>query len=100
MNRVRYSLPAVAPHVSIIICTRDRADLLASCIDSIIERSTYRNYEVLIVDNGSDERSDISTVQSASLRALSNTARRIGFQFLGLEQSRGAVGRRRVHLSA
>ena len=55
MNRVRYALPMVAPKVSIVICTRDRADLLASCVDSIIERSTYRNYEVLIVDNGSTE---------------------------------------------
>ena len=55
MNRVKYSLPAVAPLVSIIICTRDRADLLAACIDSIIDRSTYSNYEVWIVDNGSTE---------------------------------------------
>ena len=55
MNRVKYALPVVAPKVSIVICTRDRADLLASCVDSIIERSTYRNYEVLIVDNGSTE---------------------------------------------
>ncbi len=55
MNRVKYSLPAVAPKVSIVICTRDRADLLASCVDSLVERSTYRNYEVLIVDNGSTE---------------------------------------------
>ena len=55
MNRVKYSLPAVAPKVSIVICTRDRADLLASCVDSLAERSTYQNYEVLIVDNGSTE---------------------------------------------
>ena len=47
MNRVRYALPDVAPKVSIVICTRDRADLLASCVDSILERSTYRNYEVI-----------------------------------------------------
>ncbi len=56
INRVRYTLPAVAPKVSIVICTRDRADLLASCVDSILERSTYRNYEVIIVDNGSVEQ--------------------------------------------
>lgn len=55
MNRVRYALPTAQPKVSIVICTRDRADLLASCVDSLIERSTYRNYEVLIVDNGSSE---------------------------------------------
>ena len=55
MNRVKYALPATPPKVSIVICTRDRADLLTPCLESIIERSTFRNYEVLIVDNGSVE---------------------------------------------
>lgn len=55
MNRVRYALVGSKPKVSIVICTRDRADLLASCVDSIVKRSTYSNYEVVIVDNGSTE---------------------------------------------
>ena len=55
MNRVRYTLPELKPKVSIVICTRDRVDLLAPCVDSIVARSSYQNYEVLIVDNGSTE---------------------------------------------
>ncbi len=55
MNRVRYALADPRPRVSIVICTRDRADLLAPCVDSIVNRSSYDNYEVLIVDNGSTE---------------------------------------------
>ena len=55
MNRIRYALPEPAPKVSIVICTRDRADLLTACVNSIVERSTYDNYEVVIVDNGSIE---------------------------------------------
>lgn len=55
MNRVRYALADPNPRVSIVICTRDRADLLAPCVDSIVNRSSYDNYEVLIVDNGSTE---------------------------------------------
>ncbi|HVE89255.1 MAG TPA: glycosyltransferase family 2 protein [Burkholderiaceae bacterium] len=55
LHRVRYALPDPAPKVSIVICTRDRADLLAPCVDSIVGRSTYSNYEVVIVDNGSTE---------------------------------------------
>jgi O-antigen biosynthesis protein len=54
-NRVKYALANTNPKVSIVICTRDRVDLLAPCVDSIIQRSTYTNYEVLIVDNGSIE---------------------------------------------
>jgi GT2 family glycosyltransferase len=55
MNRVRFALPTVAPLVSIIIPTRDRADLLGMCLDSLVQRTTYPNYEVVIVDNGSVE---------------------------------------------
>jgi len=39
--------------VSIIILNRDRIDLLAKCIDSIISLSTYRNYDIVIVENNS-----------------------------------------------
>lgn len=55
LNRVRFACPQPQPLVSIIIPTRDRADLLGMCLDSLIERTSYLNYEVLIVDNGSVE---------------------------------------------
>lgn len=55
LNRVRFSCPSPQPLVSIIIPTRDRADLLGMCLDSLIQRTTYENYEVIIVDNGSVE---------------------------------------------
>ena len=54
-HRVRYALPVVLPLVSIIIPTRDRADLLRVCLDSIFQRSSYSNLEVIIVDNASTE---------------------------------------------
>ncbi|MEA2879121.1 MAG: hypothetical protein QOF14_4317 [Hyphomicrobiales bacterium] len=41
------------PRVSLIIPTRDNADLLATCIRSIRSHTSYDNYEILIVDNGS-----------------------------------------------
>src|SRR5688572_11971861 len=52
-HRIRYCLPEVRPHVTIVIPTRDRVELLARCIDSIRSRSTYSPYDILIVDNGS-----------------------------------------------
>lgn len=51
---VRYA-PVGEPKVSIIVLTRDRTDLLAPCLQSIFDRTTYGNYEVLVVDNGSVE---------------------------------------------
>ncbi len=53
--RVRYSLPEVRPLVSIIIPTRNGLNLLRQCISSILAKTTYANFEVLIVDNGSDD---------------------------------------------
>jgi len=55
LNRVKFSLPENKPFVSIIIPTRDRADLLATCVNSVLHKSTYANMEIVIVDNGSVE---------------------------------------------
>ncbi len=43
------------PRVAIIIPTRDRLSLLRACVESIRENTAYRNYEIVIVDNGSEE---------------------------------------------
>jgi len=51
---VRYAVPG-DERVCVIVPTRDRADLLGPCIASIFERTAYRNFEVLLVDNGSRE---------------------------------------------
>jgi GT2 family glycosyltransferase len=54
-HRVRYRLPEPRPHVTIIIPTKDRVDLLSRCVDSIVTRSTYGAFDIVIVDNGSSE---------------------------------------------
>ncbi len=51
--RVRYALPDSPPLVSVVIATRDQHRILARCLDSIGERTTYPRYEVLVVDNQS-----------------------------------------------
>lgn len=53
--RVRYALPDQLPLVSLIIPTRNGLDLLRTCVQSILALTTYPNYEILIVDNGSDD---------------------------------------------
>ena len=53
--RVKYDIPG-EPLVSVIIATRDRLDLLEPCISSIVEKSTYANYEIVVVDNQSAKR--------------------------------------------
>lgn len=68
--RVRHPLPEPVPRISIIVPTRDRVDLLRQCVESILERTTYPNYEIVVVDNQSVEPA--STAYLASLAGLSN----------------------------
>lgn len=53
--RVRWELPERAPLVSLVVPTRDAVDLLSTCVDSILRKTTYPRFEVLVVDNGSKE---------------------------------------------
>ena len=43
------------PKVSIIIPNKDHVDDLAKCVNSIIEQSTWKNWEIIIVENNSSE---------------------------------------------
>lgn len=43
------------PKVTIIIPTKDKVDLLRKCIESIENKTSYKNYEVIIIDNQSHE---------------------------------------------
>lgn len=43
------------PLISIIIPTKDYSDILDKCLVSIYEKTTYRNYEIIIVNNNSQE---------------------------------------------
>ncbi|RMG41899.1 MAG: glycosyltransferase family 2 protein [Candidatus Dadabacteria bacterium] len=45
--------PEKRPLVSIIIPTRDNPNLLSQCVGSIFKNTSYDEYEILIVDNGS-----------------------------------------------
>jgi GT2 family glycosyltransferase len=62
--RVHYSLPDALLKVSIIIPTRDGFDLLSRCVESLLARTTYPNYEVLVVDNGSSEPRAVAFLDS------------------------------------
>ena len=52
-RRVRYILPNDKPRVSIIIATRNLVELLQPCVESILDRTSYPNFEIVLVDNAS-----------------------------------------------
>jgi GT2 family glycosyltransferase len=54
-TRVVYAIPNERPLVSVIVPTRDRAELLARCADGVLTRTDYEPLELVIVDNDSQE---------------------------------------------
>ena len=44
------------PLVSVLIPNKDQKDTLKKCLDSVFEKSTYKNYEVIIIENNSVEQ--------------------------------------------
>jgi O-antigen biosynthesis protein len=66
-NRVCYPVPTPEPLVSVIIPTRNHADLLLRTTQGLLERTDYRALEVLIVDNGSDEREALDLLERLRL---------------------------------
>lgn len=67
--RVEYPLP-VRPLVSIIVPTRDHFSILRDCVEGLMERTAYSNYELLIVDNGSAEQGAVEFLAKLEGMAL------------------------------
>ncbi|MEI6705033.1 MAG: glycosyltransferase family A protein, partial [Deltaproteobacteria bacterium] len=54
MNEIRDKVPAeFYPLVSVVVPSKNRQDLLACTLESVINQ-TYRRIEIIVVDDGSD----------------------------------------------
>lgn len=53
--RVMWPLPSLPPLISLLIPTRDHVELIKNCVNSILDKTTYENYEIIILDNASVE---------------------------------------------
>jgi GT2 family glycosyltransferase len=68
--RVRRRLASPPPGVTIVIPTRDRADLLGSCLDSIRSLTEYPRYSVVVLDNDSRQPSTRALLDGAGVRVV------------------------------
>lgn len=92
-------LPAALPHpmplVSMIVPTRNAHRLVQQCISSILEKTTYPRYEILLVDNGSDDPEALSyfakLAQHPRIRVL-HDASPFNFSALNNRAAREAQG--------
>src|SRR4029078_4563990 len=59
-RRIRYHLPDEKPRVSIIMPTRDLVALLQPCVESILGQTAYPNFQIVVVDNASQDPATLS----------------------------------------
>ena len=79
-NIVEY-IPVKKSLVSIIIPTKDHADILKKCIDSIYEKTTYKNYEIIVIDNNSSEEETFKLLKDYSKKYDNFKTKRIECEF-------------------
>ncbi|WP_109073665.1 MULTISPECIES: glycosyltransferase family 2 protein [unclassified Azospirillum] len=61
--RVRWRLPTAPSPVTLIIPTRDRVDLLKACLESVLSKTTYPRYDIVIIDNDSREPATLAYLE-------------------------------------
>ena len=64
--RVRWTLPATVPRITLIIPTKDKVDLLRVAVRSILDKTRYENFEVLVVNNRSDQAETLAYFEEIS----------------------------------
>lgn len=88
--------PAIAPdtHVTIVIPTRDREELLRACLSTLRNKTDWPHYDIIVVDN--DTRDADALAYLTSLEAAGVTVLRcpgpFNFSRLNNEAARIAVG--------
>jgi GT2 family glycosyltransferase len=68
-NRIIREVPDPAPLVSVIVPTRDRADLLERCTNALLTRTDYPELELLVIDNDSREPKLVELLEHLSLHS-------------------------------
>jgi GT2 family glycosyltransferase len=67
--RIRYRL-AKDPLISIIVVTHDKPDLLKACLESIRTKTSYKNYEIIVVDHRSEKRKTMEYLRSLECKVI------------------------------
>lgn len=92
--RVRYAIEG-APLVSIVIPNKDHVDDLKKCVDSIAEVSTWKRWEIIVVENNSTEAATFDYYKALEARPGIRVVKwEGGFNFpaicnLGAREARG-----------
>ena len=79
-NVVEY-IPSGKSLISIIIPTKDHADILKNCLESIYKKTTYKNYEIIVIDNNSEEEETFKLLKEYDKKYKNFKYKRIECEF-------------------
>lgn len=81
--------PNIGPEVSIIIPTKNNKKLLERCINSIVRKTKYKNYKIVVINNASDEYESVNYIdmlrKSHSVFDIPNKNDKFSFAFINNE---------------
>lgn len=91
--RVKYNVQG-SPLVSVIIPSKDNFDVYRRCVESLLEKTSYRNIEIITVDNGSREENRADYEAFAKQNNIRYFYKPMEFNFsamcnLGVKQAEG-----------
>ncbi|NJO44189.1 MAG: glycosyltransferase [Oscillatoriales cyanobacterium RM2_1_1] len=69
-----HQFPDQGPPVTLIIPTKNQLHLLKACIDSL-QKTTYKNYQILIIDNESDDPNTLEYLETIAQPASTDQAK-------------------------
>ena len=93
--RVNYK-PIGNPKVSIIIPSKDNFAVYRRCVDTLINKTAYKNYEIVTVDNGSSDENREKYEQYINEKGQKYIYEKMDFNFskmcnIGVENSDGEL---------
>ncbi len=66
--RVNFTINRPYPLISILISNHNNKDILEKCINSILDKTTYPNFEIVIIENNSQDESIIEYYKDLSIK--------------------------------
>ena len=78
-----HEFPDEGPRVAVIIPTKNNFAVLKSCLESLA-KTTYKNYEIVIVDNGSEDAETLDVLRRTRHRVLRIPSPPEGFSFAAI----------------
>jgi GT2 family glycosyltransferase len=63
-------VPTPQPSIDVIIPTRDRIDLVRNCIEALENKTTYQNWDIILLDNDSIEPESLEYFANSKYRVV------------------------------